>query len=113
MSIISEMERMRIWGADPVENRKALRTYQWDQHRVRVRESRKRIAVPKPGLRCGFCGRPAGAVAKLIQGPPGNVICNECVDVCAGLLERERSAPRTAPNPRDQTAGASDFRQAQ
>lgn len=89
MSISSEMERMRIWGADPVETRKCLRACQWHQHRTRVRESAKRIAAPKPGLRCGFCGRGDGSVRKLIQGPGNNVICNECVYVCHGLLAKE------------------------
>jgi len=108
MSLLSEMERMRIWGADPKENRQSLRFYAWQQHMTRVRESRKRVIAAKPGLRCGFCGRGAGSVGQRIQGPAGNVICNECVDVCAGLLERERNAPRTAPNAKADLAGGSE-----
>jgi len=96
VSILQEMERIRIWGSDPKETRQSLRFYTWNQHAVRVRESRKRIAVPKPGLRCGFCGRGAGSVGRLIQGPPGNVICNECVDMCAHLLNKATKPASTA-----------------
>ncbi len=91
-TIQEHMERMRIYGAPIGEISQTLRLCEWEQHRRRVRESRKRVAAPKPGLRCGFCGRGDGAVAKLIQGPPGNVICNECVWVCADLLRKEPSA---------------------
>jgi ATP-dependent Clp protease ATP-binding subunit ClpX len=35
---------------------------------------------------CSFCGRTAEQVERLINGPPGTSICNECVDVCSTLL---------------------------
>ena len=35
---------------------------------------------------CSFCGRASEQVERLINGPPGISICNECVDVCATLL---------------------------
>jgi len=34
---------------------------------------------------CGFCGKSAGAVRRLIEGP-GVYICNECVETCNALL---------------------------
>ncbi len=36
---------------------------------------------------CSFCGRATHQVERLISGPPGTFICNECVDVCATLLK--------------------------
>ncbi len=35
---------------------------------------------------CSFCGRDNDQVERLISGPPGTYICNECVDVCSSLL---------------------------
>ena len=40
-------------------------------------------------LRCSFCNRAVSEVGRIISGPdpPRNVhICNECVEVCAGIL---------------------------
>jgi ATP-dependent Clp protease ATP-binding subunit ClpX len=39
---------------------------------------------------CSFCSRHAGQVDRLIQGPPGIYICNECVDVCATLIKDQQ-----------------------
>ncbi|MBC8127152.1 MAG: ATP-dependent Clp protease ATP-binding subunit ClpX [Gloeobacteraceae cyanobacterium ES-bin-144] len=37
---------------------------------------------------CSFCGKSHSEVKKLIAGP-GVYICNECIDVCSGILEKE------------------------
>ena len=37
---------------------------------------------------CSFCGKGHSDVKKLIAGP-GVYICNECIDVCASILEKE------------------------
>jgi len=37
-------------------------------------------------LRCSFCNRPSAEVQKLIGGPKGVFICNECVVVCDDIL---------------------------
>ena len=40
--------------------------------------------------KCSFCGRTSDEVEQLIEGP--NVyICNECVDICASILEGQSS----------------------
>ena len=38
---------------------------------------------------CSFCGKRHGQVRKLISGPEGIFICNECVELCAELIEDE------------------------
>ncbi|WP_328991991.1 ATP-dependent Clp protease ATP-binding subunit ClpX [Kribbella sp. NBC_01245] len=40
-------------------------------------------------LRCSFCGKSQKQVRKLIAGPAGVYICDECVDVCNELIEEE------------------------
>jgi len=44
---------------------------------------------------CSFCGRLASQVERLIAGPPGVNICNECVDVCGTLLKQQDGKPAT------------------
>lgn len=63
-------------------------------------------------VRCSFCGKPQNKVRKLVAGP--NVyICDECINVCASILDDELSmdygddtpdvqdAPETLPTPRE------------
>ena len=45
---------------------------------------------------CSFCGRLASQVERLIAGPPGVNICNECVDVCGTLLKQQDGKPAKA-----------------
>ena len=40
-------------------------------------------------IRCSFCGKSQGQVRKLITGPKGAYICDECVDICAEIIEEE------------------------
>ncbi len=40
-------------------------------------------------LRCSFCNKPQSQVKKLIAGPNGAYICDECVSVCEEILEEE------------------------
>ena len=57
-------------------------------------------ASAKPDLRCSFCNKTDRDVRKLIAGP--NVfICNECVDVCVGIIADDRRAEAgiTEPTP--------------
>ncbi len=43
--------------------------------------------------RCSFCNRDDHAVHRLIAGPEGVFICNECVDLCRDILDGEASRP--------------------
>lgn len=36
---------------------------------------------------CSFCGKPNAEVGRLIAGPKGVFICNECVDLCNKILD--------------------------
>ena len=40
-------------------------------------------------IRCSFCGKSQGQVRKLIAGPKGAYICDECEDNCAEIIEEE------------------------
>ena len=40
-------------------------------------------------VRCSFCKKTQAQVKKLIAGPNGAYICDECVDVCAEIIEEE------------------------
>ena len=40
-------------------------------------------------IKCSFCGKHQGQVRKLIAGPAGVYICDECVDICADILDEE------------------------
>lgn len=40
-------------------------------------------------VRCSFCGKTQEQVKKLIAGPAGVYICDECVDICADIIEEE------------------------
>ena len=40
-------------------------------------------------VRCSFCHKTQDQVHKLIAGPDGVYICDECVDICAEIIEEE------------------------
>lgn len=40
-------------------------------------------------IRCSFCNKTQEQVRKLIAGPSGVYICDECVDICADIVEEE------------------------
>jgi len=40
-------------------------------------------------IRCSFCNKAQGQVRKMIAGPAGVYICDECVETCAGIIEDE------------------------
>ncbi|MDD6307438.1 MAG: ATP-dependent Clp protease ATP-binding subunit ClpX [Clostridiales bacterium] len=47
-------------------------------------------------FRCSFCGKSQDQVRKLIAGPNGAYICDECVDICAEIIEEELEEEDTA-----------------
>jgi len=48
---------------------------------------------------CSFCGKSQSEVKKLIAGP-GVYICNECVDVCSSVLQKEATDEKKPKSPR-------------
>ena len=40
-------------------------------------------------VRCSFCGKTGEQVRKMISGPSGTYICDECVELCTELIEEE------------------------
>lgn len=40
-------------------------------------------------VKCSFCGKPQNQVRKLIAGPNGIYICDECIDICYDIIEEE------------------------
>ena len=60
-------------------------------------------------VRCSFCGKSQGNVKRILSGPGGVFICNECVDLCSTLIhedmyepkERSHEGPRCLPTPKE------------
>ena len=40
-------------------------------------------------IKCSFCGKSQQQVRKLIAGPNGAYICDECVDICSEIIDEE------------------------
>lgn len=45
--------------------------------------------ISEEKIRCSFCGKSQDQVRKLIAGPNGAYICDECVDICSEIIEEE------------------------
>ena len=44
-------------------------------------------------MRCSFCGKSRSQVRKLIQGPNGVYICDECVKACGDIIRDSEGEP--------------------
>ena len=40
-------------------------------------------------VRCSFCNKSEDQVRKLIAGPEGVYICDECIEICAEIMDEE------------------------
>lgn len=47
-------------------------------------------ARPKPRYRCSFCKKSQEEVRRLIAGPRGVYICDECIALCQEILEEDK-----------------------
>lgn len=45
-------------------------------------------------IACSFCGKPQEQVSRLIAGPNGVYICDQCVALCNEILTDEGIAPQ-------------------
>jgi DNA-binding transcriptional MerR regulator len=46
--------------------------------------------------RCSFCGKDRSEIRRMIAGPNRVYICNECVDLCNEIIDREEDQGTTA-----------------
>ena len=47
-------------------------------------------------LFCSFCGKPKNLTGRLIAGPSGIFICDECIQVCHDVINEEQSGEKVA-----------------
>ncbi|MBL7200879.1 MAG: ATP-dependent Clp protease ATP-binding subunit ClpX [Anaerolineae bacterium] len=66
--------------------------------------------------RCSFCNRGSDEIGKLIAGPQGVYICNECVDLCSEILlqdppqaEQEPFVLERLPTPKEITSYLDEY----
>ena len=52
-------------------------------------------------VRCSFCNKTQAQVRKLIAGPNGAYICDECIEVCAEIIEEELGYDEITPGMED------------
>lgn len=48
-------------------------------------------------ITCSFCGRNENAVEKLISGPEDVYICDKCIRLCAGIIDKKKEDAVVAP----------------
>ena len=65
-------------------------------------------------LRCSFCYKSQADVQRLVAGPKGVAICNECVEVCNDIVadvsnDVVADSPRAVSPPDDQSLDESDL----
>ena len=46
-------------------------------------------------MRCSFCGKNRSQVSKLVQGPGGVFICDECINICLDMIEEAEGLNET------------------
>ncbi|MDP2663707.1 MAG: ATP-dependent Clp protease ATP-binding subunit ClpX [Dehalococcoidia bacterium] len=55
---------------------------------------------PRVQYHCSFCGKSQDEVRRLVAGPGGVYICDECVELCREIIDEEAPAtPRAKPAP--------------
>ena len=48
---------------------------------------------------CSFCGKSKDEVRRLIAGPDGVFICDDCVDICKAMVDETNEKDKTAEVP--------------
>ena len=56
------------------------------------------------GPSCSFCGKAADEVARLVDGPGGVHVCNECIDLSAAIIAADPASAGEKPAGSDATA---------
>ena len=52
-------------------------------------------------IRCSFCGKSESQVLKLLKGPNGVYICDECVELCSEIIEEELGTEEEESEPEE------------
>lgn len=52
-------------------------------------------------IRCSFCGKPQSQVRKLIAGPNGTFICDECVEICSEIIDEDFAEQANFSDPKE------------
>lgn len=60
-------------------------------------------------LHCSFCGKPQSQVRRLIAGP-GVYICDECVDMCSGIIRESEQQLHPEYNQENNQTGTDAYR---
>jgi ATP-dependent Clp protease ATP-binding subunit ClpX len=50
----------------------------------------KKVLAPRDPINCSFCGRNEDAVEKLISGPDDVYICDKCIRLCSGIIDKKK-----------------------
>lgn len=51
--------------------------------------------INEKDLFCSFCGKPKDLVKKLVAGPNGIFICDECIEICQEIIKKEATKQNT------------------
>lgn len=62
-----------------------------DQTTSSLPETYSSNAKPNMLFACSFCGKSQDQVQRLIAGPGGVYICNECTDLCRKIIEEHKT----------------------
>ena len=49
------------------------------------------MMIQEKDLTCSFCRKHGNEVKRLVAGPNGIFICNECIEVCSAILREDSS----------------------
>lgn len=64
--------------------------------------------IMEPKLACSFCGKDQDQVGKLLAGPHVN-ICDECIDLCNDIIEKETEIPDQSLSAATKIQGGTQF----
>jgi excisionase family DNA binding protein len=67
--------------------------------RAETRQTGRLAGKGRAGYRCSFCGKTQERVRRLIAGPGGVFICDECVALCNTILSEQEAPPTGAAPP--------------
>lgn len=64
------------------------------------------VTRDKTAYPCSFCGKGSAEVRRMVAGPGGAFICNECVTLCNEVIAQEEARAKEAPAQRPHSSGS-------